>query len=280
MKQMKRFFALLLMAVLALSMSMTAYAKKDDDDEEQDYSVSDVYFDVSDSMILVGWTVGDSECKYSVQLYDNKDLKAKHKVGSSTTVSYNAEQCDVTQRILNHGSGTYYAVVTAKKKAKGDSSYASAVGKETIYSEDLSTIRKNVKSTSSESTETTNKGNAGTGAKGPGEAAPSTTQSSSSPAASTGTGAWEALSDGRWIYRLSDGSAATGWYSVNGVWYYSGADGIMWASQWVESVATPGVWYYVDESGAMLTNVTRAILVNGVPVNYQFDADGVATISN
>jgi glucan-binding YG repeat protein len=48
----------------------------------------------------------------------------------------------------------------------------------------------------------------------------------------------------------------------------------------VESVATPGVWYYVDESGAMLTNVTRAILVNGVPVNYQFDADGVATAIN
>ena len=71
MKQMKRFFALLLMAVQTLSLSMTAYAKKDDDDEEQDYSVSDVYFDVSDSMILVGWTVGDSECKYSVQLYDN-----------------------------------------------------------------------------------------------------------------------------------------------------------------------------------------------------------------
>ena len=39
MKQMKRFIALLLMAVLTLSLSMTAYAKKDDDDEEQYYSV-------------------------------------------------------------------------------------------------------------------------------------------------------------------------------------------------------------------------------------------------
>ena len=288
MKQAKRILALLLVFVLALSMSLVSFAKKkDDDDDEQDYSVTDVYFDVSDSAIYICWTVGDSECSYTVQLYDNKDMKAKNKVGNNITVKYSAEQVDVTQRILNNGSGTYYAEVKANKKPKGGS-YSKAIGKETIYSEDISTIKKNLKANkaaekesgaSSKETGAANPGQAGPGAAGPGETAASSAASSSAAADSSTpveSGQWIALADGKWAYEYSNGVRATGWYEAGGKWYYSGEDGVMYAASWIESAAIPGVWYYVDESGAMLTDTERDIEVDGVPVHYQFDGTGAA----
>ena len=292
MKCLKKLFAMLLCFVLITVLGAgTAFAKskKDDEEESDDYSVSDVYFDISDDAIYVGWTVGDGECKYTVQLYDSSDFKTKNKIGSAMTVSYNAEMADVTQKILNEGSGTYYAVVTCKKKPKGASSYASAYGRETIYSDDLSTIRQNRKEAAKEAA--SGSSSSGTGVSGvdggPGVSAGGTsagtstgnsagTSAEASTGNSTGTaanaaageaGSWQALEDGKWAYVRSDGSRATGWFEAGGKWYFSGEDGVMAASSWIPSASEEGVFYYVDETGAMMTNAVT-------PDGYTVDADG------
>ncbi len=266
MNYLKKLSALLLCLALTVAMSAgTAFAKSSDDDEEsEDYSVSDVYFDISDSAIYVGWTVGDGECKYTVQLYDSSDFKTKNKVGGAMTVSYNAEMADVTQKILNEGSGTYYAVVTCKKKPKGGS-YASAYARETIYSDDLSTIRKNrASSNENSSSGSSSSGNGVSGVDGGPGVTPVNT---STETATAPGGGWQALDDGKWAYTHADGTRATGWYEVGGKWYFSGEDGVMAASSWIPSLTEEGVYYYVDSSGAMLTDTVT-------PDGYTVDAEG------
>ena len=288
MKRFKKLFALLLCLVLTVSLGAgAAFAKsKQDDDEEEsdDYSVSDVYFDISDTAIYVGWAVGDGECKYTVQLYDSSDFKAKNKVGSAVTVGYNAEMVDVTQKILNEGSGTYYALVTCKKKPKGASSYASAYARETIYSDDLSTIRKNRREAAKESSSGSSSGTGVSGVDGgpgvSGAAASAGTSAGTSTGTSAGTtagtssnaaageaGSWQALDDGKWAYLNPDGTRVTGWFEVGGKWYFSGEDGVMAASTWIPSLTEEGVYFYVDETGAMLTNGVT-------PDGYTVDAEG------
>lgn len=255
------FLCLALMTALGAG---TAFAKTDED-ESDDYSVSDVYFDVTDSAIYVGWSVGDGECKYSVQLYDSSSFKAKNKVGSASTVGYKAEILDVTQKILNKGSGTYYAVVTCKKKPKGASEYDSAYAKETIYSDELAEIRKNRKESAEASASSSSSSGTGvTGVNGGPGVSSGTGTAAGAAAASAG---WQALDNGQWAYILPDGSRAVGWYEAGGKWYWSGEDGIMAASRWIPSMTEAGVYYYVDETGAMMTNATT-------PDGYQVDADG------
>lgn len=258
MKNFKRLFSFLLCLVMLLSISIPAFAKSTKD-EEEDYSVSDVYFDVADDRILVGWTVGDSKCSYTVQLYSSKDFKAKNKVGNASTVSYSAELCDVTEKILKKGSGTYYAVVTCKKKPRDSSSYASAWTKESISSDDLSTIRSKRKTT--EATESSS--TSGSGVHGVNGGPGISTNSSASNSAS----GWGALSDGKWAYIRADGTRATGWYETSGKWYYSDAEGVMSASAWIHSETEANVWYYVGEDGAMLTDSTT-------PDGYKVDSEG------
>lgn len=253
MKYFKKLLVMMLCITMSACMSMTAFASTDDDDDDeeedvQDYDVSDVSFDVSDSAIYVVWSVGESECRYSVQLYDSSDFKSKNKVGGESSVSYEAEKCDVTDKILKEGSGTYYAVVTCKKKASGDS-YHKAWAKETISSDDISMIEKN----RAAKTETTSS------SSGTAETAGTTE--------TTGTAHWNALDGGRWSYTTESGSLATGWYYVGDKWYYSGEDGIMYASAWIPSMTESGVYYYVGADGAMLTNTTT-------PDGYQVDAEG------
>lgn len=282
MKCLKKLFVLLLCFVLTATLgagAAFAKSKKDDEEESDDYSVSDVYFDISDNAIYVGWAVGDGECKYTVQLYDSSDFKTKNKVGSAVTVGYTAEMVDVTQKILNEGSGTYYALVTCKKKPKGASSYASAYARETIYSDDLSTIRKNRREASKESSSGTSSGTGVSGVDGgpgvSGAGASSGTSAGTTAGTASGTaaegaaaaGSWQALDDGKWAYLNPDGTRVTGWFEVGGKWYFSGEDGIMAASTWIPSLTEEGVFFYVDETGAMLTNAVT-------PDGYTVDADG------
>ena len=142
MKKARKFFALFLCFVLFCSaFGLTSYAAKDDDDE--DYAVFDVGFDVSDDSIYIYWETGSSKCSYKVELYKSSNMTTKNRVGDVMTVSYSAAKVDVTQRIINKGSGTYYARVTCKKKPKGESDYEYAIGSESISSDDLSVIKKN-----------------------------------------------------------------------------------------------------------------------------------------
>lgn len=260
MKKFKQLFSLLLCCLLALSMGMTALAKQKDEDEEEDYSVSDVAFDVSDDRILVIWSVGDSKCSYSVQLYSSKDFKAKNKVGNTETVGYNAEQADVTEKILKKGSGTYYVVVTCKKRARGQD-YASMWAKETIYSEDLSLIREKRKSEDFKNSRESEKSSASqqTGSSSAGNNSP---KGPGIPA-----GGWQQLSDGHWIYLNADGTRRTGWYELSGKWYCSDQEGIMLSSAWMKSESESGVWYYLGADGAMLVDATT-------PDGYSVDVTG------
>ena len=135
MKKARKFFALFLCFVLFCSaFGLTSYEAKDDDDE--DYAVFDVGFDVSDDSIYIYWETGSSKCSYKVELYKSSNMTTKNRVGDVMTVSYSAAKVDVTQRIINKGSGTYYARVTCKKKAKGEEDYEYAIGSETISSEE------------------------------------------------------------------------------------------------------------------------------------------------
>ena len=81
MKRLKRAGALFLCVAMTLSQSVFAHAAIAEDDP-QDYSVSDVSFDVSNDLVYVNWSVGDSRTSYSVQLYSSSDLKPKHKLGT------------------------------------------------------------------------------------------------------------------------------------------------------------------------------------------------------
>ena len=142
MKKARKFFALFLCLTLFCSaFGMTSYAAKDDD--EEDYYVSDVGFDVSDDRIYIYWETGESKCSYKVELYKSSNMINKNRVGEVMTASYSAAKVDVTQRIINKGSGTYYARVTCKKKAKGETEYEYAIGSESISSDELSVIKKN-----------------------------------------------------------------------------------------------------------------------------------------
>ena len=150
MKKTGRFMAFVLSFALAFSsMGSAAFAAKSDDDE--DYMVSDVGFDISDEKIYIYWETGESKCSYKVELFKSSNMISKNRVGDIMTISYSAAKADVTQRILNKGSGTYYARVTCKKKAKDADEYEYAIGSETISSDDLSVIRENRKNTTAES---------------------------------------------------------------------------------------------------------------------------------
>lgn len=257
MKHFKRIFSCLLCLMLILSMGFTAFAKRDADDDEEDYSVSDVYFDITDKQIFVGWTGGESKTAYTVQLYKSRDFTTKNKVGKPATVSHGAEILDVTEKILQRGSGTYYAVVTAKKKPKGGKA-PSAYGSESILSEDISVIRKN-RPAAERSPETLPSSN---GAERGPNGGPGTAD-----AFKKGSEKWVSLPDGKWLYMKADGTPMTGWYTVSGKWYFSGEDGVMLASAWIKSLTEEKVWYYVGTDGAMLTDSVT-------PDNYRVDSEG------
>ena len=264
MKKARKIFALFLCLILFCSaFGMTSFAAKDDDDE--DYYVSDVGFDVSNDSIFIYWETGESKCSYKVELFKSSNMITKNRVGDIMTASYSAAKVDVTQRIINKGSGTYYARVTCKKKPKGESEYEYAIGSETISSDDLSEIKKNfnAKKKANEEQAKQNPTSGGpTGmAGGPGAAAASTANPSG------GGAQWQDLGGGSWAAVNSDGTRLTGWYEMGGKWYYSGADGVMWANKWIHSASEQGVWFYVGSDGAMVVS-------NVTPDGYQVDAEG------
>ena len=256
MKNARKFFALFLCLVLFCSaFGLTSYAAKDDDGE--DYGVFDVGFDVSNDRIFIYWETGDSKCSYKVELFKSSNMVTKNRVGDVMTASYSAAKVDVTQRIINKGSGTYYARVTCKKKAKGEEDYEYAIGSETISSEELSDIKKNFnaekKAAEQQAKENPTSGGPSGTAGGPGT--------------SSGGTQWQNLGFGNWAAVNADGTRLTGWYEMGGKWYYSGEDGVMWANRWIHSATEPGVWFYVGSDGAMIVS-------NVTPDGYQVDAEG------
>ena len=262
MKKARKFFALFLCLVRFCSaFGLTSYSAKDDG---EDYGVFDVGFDISNDRILIYWETGDSKCSYKVELFKSSNMITKNRVGDVMTASYSAAKVDVTQRIINKGSGTYYARVTCKKKAKGEEDYEYAIGSETISSEELSDLKKNFnaekKAAAEQAKENPTSGGPTGTAGGPGTSA----NSSANPSGGT---QWQNLGGGSWAAVSADGTRLTGWYEMDGKWYFSGEDGVMWANRWIHSATEQGVWFYVGSDGAMVVS-------NVTPDGYQVDAEG------
>ena len=73
-------------------------------------------------------------------------------------------------------------------------------------------------------------------------------------------------SNGRWWYKLANGSWALGWKQIDGKWYYFDKDGYI-ATGWLE---VSGVWYFMSDDGVMLTG-----WVNDKGTWYYMDKSGV-----
>ena len=262
MKKVRKFFAFFLcLALFCSAFGLTSYAAKDDD---EDYGVFDVGFDVSNDRIFIYWETGDSKCSYKVELFKSSNMTTKNRVGDVMTASYSAAKVDVTQRIINKGSGTYYARVTCKKKPKGETEYEYAIGSESITSDELSEIKKNFNA-EKKAAEEQAKQNPTAG--GPTGTAGGPSTSASGSANPSGGTQWQNLGGGSWAAVSADGTRLTGWYEMDGKWYFSGEDGVMWANRWIHSATEQGVWFYVGSDGAMVVS-------NVTPDGYQVDAEG------
>ena len=264
MKKARKYFALFLCFVLICSAyGLTSYAAKSDD--EEDYGVYDVGFDVTNDRIYIYWETGSSKCSYKVELFKSSNMTTKNRVGDIMTASYSAAKVDVTQRIINKGSGTYYARVTCKKKPKGETEYEYGIGYESISSDDLSEIKKNFnaekKAAAEQAKQNPTSGGPTGVAGGPGASA----GGSANPSA--GGSQWQDLGGGNWAAVSADGTRLTGWYEMAGKWYFSGEDGVMWANKWIRSSTEQGVWFYVGSDGAMAVSTTT-------PDGYPVDAEG------
>ena len=73
-------------------------------------------------------------------------------------------------------------------------------------------------------------------------------------------------SNGRWWYKLANGSWALGWKQIDGKWYYFDKDGFI-ATGWLE---VSGVWYFMNDNGVMLTG-----WINDKGTWYYMDKTGV-----
>jgi glucan-binding YG repeat protein len=246
MKTGKKFLAVALSCCMMAAVS-TVPAFASTSTESKDYYVGGVGWDVTDSHATVYWDVGDGKTQYKVQIYSSSSLSSSYKVGTARTVSYSAGQADVTALIIDHGSGTFYAKVTCVK----DTSLSEVSEGEYIDYDQITTLRKNYKG----STSTTNSGTVSTNG----------TSTSSTPSA--GNAKWVQNADGTWYYITSAGSKAVGWLQINGKWYYFDSGNIMAAKKWIPSASEAGVWYYLGENGDMQTDTTIDDL-------YTVDAEG------
>lgn len=62
------------------------------------------------------------------------------------------------------------------------------------------------------------------------------------------TGTWEQLASGDWRFLLSDGTYASGWHQISGVWYYFQPASRLMLTGWQ---FIDGYWYYFNPSGSM-----------------------------
>ncbi len=80
---------------------------------------------------------------------------------------------------------------------------------------------------------------------------------------------WVEPGDGKRYYVKADGRIATGWFQVDGDWYYANKSGAQQMSGWLKS---GGKWYWLqgDKQGRMLSNATSTIEGQ----HYSFASDG------
>lgn len=260
-----------LIGINVTALPMSTYA----DTEAKNYDIDkdSLYWDITDTKVMVGWDEAEDKTSYKVKLF-------KGSKGISSYITTNKPSYDFTNYILEKGTGTYKFYVYASKQGK-DSQKVSET--QTIDSEQLSELRKNTnykpstKTTSNNNNKKASTGvtytgavstttkNTGPGANLPSTATTDTNTNTNSSTAPNSTKGWTKI-DNNWYWLNEDNTLANNtWKEVNGKWYFFNEKSIM-VTGWKE---INNLWYYFDNTnGDMLVNTVT-------PDNHTVDANGV-----
>ena len=237
-----------LIGINVTALPMSTYA----DTEAKNYDIDkdSLYWDITDTKVMVGWDEAEDKTSYKVKLF-------KGSKGISSYITTNKPSYDFTNYILEKGTGTYKFYVYASKQGK-DSQKVSET--QTIDSEQLSELRKNTNY--KPSTKTTSNNNNKKASTGVTSTTGTNTNSSTAPNSTKG---WTKI-DNNWYWLNEDNTLANNtWKEVNGKWYFFNEKSIM-VTGWKE---INNLWYYFDNTnGDMLVNTVT-------PDNHTVNANGV-----
>ena len=233
-----RCLALLAAFLMTAALAVTAWAATRYD------TIEDLYW--ADDMTTARWDEIEDAYQYEIQLYRN-DSRV-------TTVKTKKNYYNMEKKMTSEGEYTFKVRALAKSKSSEYSDGLwSSMSEGTYIDQSFAELMKN-------------DGKIDTKNSGPGAAAASSESSKGNAVLLKEQ--WMQTPEGRWWYRLSDGSyPKDGWWQEpgSGTWYYFDAQGYMMTG-WID---WNGKRYYCQPSGAMAVG---EVTIDGVA--YRFDGSG------